>query len=198
MSFNVRPLSRSLYIAGATHLLYSLLFIHAFLGLEIAVIEYHLVIRRAYASDVATIVALLQTVDLLTHDVLAPNSYYWVAEDQHQQLVGVAGVEVDQTVALLRSVAVPPHLRNQGVGKVLVRHALDFIRAAGCERVYLFSTRSGSYWQRLGFDRVPVEEVAQMLPTAPQVLRFHAIGKLARETAWRKDLVQAPSAKLRT
>jgi len=145
-------------------------------------------IRSAVASDVPGIVALLEDVDLLTHDVLAPNTQYWVAEDEHQHLVGVAGVEFGQSAALLRSVAVPTILRNQGLGKQLVQQALDWVLAAGYKRMYLFSTRSGTYWQHLGFQRVPVEEVTHSMSAVPQVRRFQAIGKLARETAWYKDL----------
>lgn len=146
-------------------------------------------IRSAEPSNVAAMVALLHDVDLLTHDILVPDTHYWVAEDHHRQLIGVAGVEWGQAAALLRSVAVTPALRGHGVGKLLVQHAVDLVRIAGYERVYLFSTRSGTYWQRLGFQRVPLEEVAHTLSAVPQVLRFHAIGKLARETAWRKDFI---------
>lgn len=145
-------------------------------------------ITRAAAADGPAIVALLAAADLLTHDVLAPGTVYWVAHDGMRQLVGVAGVETGADAALLRSVAVLPAWRGQGLAQLLVEHAIAFVRASGYWRVYLFSTRSGGYWQRLGFRRVAVDEVARALPSSPQVVRFAAIGKLAGEVAWRKEL----------
>jgi N-acetylglutamate synthase-like GNAT family acetyltransferase len=145
-------------------------------------------IRRAAEGDRARLVALLAEVDLLTHDVLAPDTAYWVAEGPYRQLVGAAGVELGAAAALLRSVAVLPAHRGQGLAQALIAEALRYVQAQGRRRVYLFSTRSGAYWQRLGFRNVPVAELAADLPGCPQVLRFAAIGKLAVEVAWRADL----------
>jgi len=55
--------------------------------------------------------------------------------------------------------------------------------------VYLFSMRSGGYWQRAGFRKVAPTEVVNALPDAPEVKRFGTMPrKLAAETGWRKVL----------
>jgi N-acetylglutamate synthase-like GNAT family acetyltransferase len=145
-------------------------------------------IRPADLSDRALIVNLLRQVDLLGDDVLAPNTRYWVAEEKNHILVGSVGLELGVDSVLLRSVAVLPGFRNIGLGRNLVNIAMTYAKEIGCKRVFLFSMRSGKYWRKLGFQKTPVDELVQSLPDIPQVLRFTSIGKLARETAWKKDL----------
>jgi N-acetylglutamate synthase-like GNAT family acetyltransferase len=145
-------------------------------------------IRPADLSDKALIVHLVRQVDLLGDDILAPNTRYWVAEENNHILVGSVGLELGVDSALLRSVAVLPGFRNIGLGRNLVNVAMTYAKKIGCKRIFLFSMRSGKYWQKLGFQKTPVDELVQSLPDIPQVLKFTSIGKLAIETAWKKDL----------
>jgi N-acetylglutamate synthase-like GNAT family acetyltransferase len=145
-------------------------------------------IRPALPQDAEALSSLLEQIDLLSYDVLAPGTRYWLALDKAGALAGCIGMEFGREAVLLRSVAVRPEVRKQGLGRTLVEFALDQARQSGYRRAYLFSVRSGGYWQRMRFRTVPVEELTEALPSAPQVLRFKDIGKLARETGWRLDL----------
>ncbi|MBN1812643.1 MAG: GNAT family N-acetyltransferase [Anaerolineae bacterium] len=145
-------------------------------------------IRLANLSDKALIVNLVRQVDLLGDDILAPNTRYWVAEENNHILVGSVGLELGVDSALLRSVAVLPNFRNIGLGRNLVNTAMTYAKEIGCKRVFLFSMRSGKYWRKLGFQKTLVDELVQSLPDVPQVLKFTSIGKLAIETVWKKDL----------
>ena len=78
--------------------------------------------------------------------------------------------------------------RNAGLGLQLVNMAIAYAKDRNCKSAFLFSTRSGKYWQKLGFKKISTDELVMALPEAPQVLRFISIGKLATETAWKKDL----------
>jgi N-acetylglutamate synthase-like GNAT family acetyltransferase len=51
--------------------------------------------------------------------------------------------------------------------------------------IYCFSTDAGDFWTKMGFHEVPVTELLQMLPHAPQVVQFTALDWLATEVAWR-------------
>lgn len=82
---------------------------------------------------------------------------------------------------------IEPARRNQGLGRMLVAHILELAAAAGHRRVYLFSTDAGGYWQRFGFQEVPVEELVQVPSNAPQVRLFAELGWLPTEVAWRRD-----------
>jgi N-acetylglutamate synthase-like GNAT family acetyltransferase len=105
-------------------------------------------------------------------------------------------VRTTRNSGLLRTAFVHPAHRRAGVGRALVRAALAEARRAALGRVYLFSTGAGAYLERLGFRRVPVQEVAAALPDAPQVRDYRARGCLGAEVAYRLDLdpIAEPSA----
>jgi len=65
---------------------------------------------------------------------------------------------------------------------------MDRARAAGASRAWLFSRRSGAFWQQLGFTRADRNELAAALPTAHQVRLFVKSGQLEREVAWSRTL----------
>jgi N-acetylglutamate synthase-like GNAT family acetyltransferase len=152
-----------------------------------------IVIRGATAQDFSGLRTLLQSCHLITEGLFEPNTLFWLAEwlaenlNQHS-VIGVAGIELGQQAGLLRSVGVAPSFRSQGLGATLTHTALEGCRMTGRHVIYCFSTGAGDYWRRLGFHEVPVEEVIEALPRAPQVVVFERKGWLPTEVAWRKDL----------
>lgn len=145
-------------------------------------------IDQAEDKDIPEIAGILQQADLLPYDLLSPQSRYWVIRDDRQQIVATAGLEFGSKAALLRSVAVLPEARSQGLARALADYAFQEAASNGYHDVYLFSVHAGGYWQRLGFEEVPVAEMVEVLPDVPQVNRFAQIHKLETEIAWRKRL----------
>jgi len=86
-------------------------------------------IAPAQAADLPALRALLTYCGLPTAGVDAHLGTMLVARDG-QHLVGSAGLECYGTVALLRSVAVAPHLRGKRLGEQLVLAALAPFRRA--------------------------------------------------------------------
>jgi len=146
------------------------------------------VIRAVAPADAEAICAILTESELSTHAVLAAGSRYWLAQRADGELIGAIGSEIGAGAVLLRSAAVRPDARGQGIGGALLRRALDEAVAADCARAYLFSTGAGSYWTQQGFREVPVPELVAALPDAPQVRQYEQEGWLPDEVAWRKDL----------
>lgn len=145
-------------------------------------------ILPAQPADYARILSLLQHVKLLTDDILVAGSRYWIAQTEDRDIAGCAGIELGTDAVLFRSMAVYETYRGKGLALQLIQHAMNEAQSAGYHHMYCFSTRAADYFQRIGFNSVPVTELAQALPTAPQVVRFTAIGKLAGERAWHKIL----------
>lgn len=114
----------------------------------------------------------------------------WVERDPEGIIIGSTGLELsaDGRHALIRSVAVAPGRRAAGAGSRLARHALDRAARAGAERAWLFSRRSGPFWQRLGFAVADRHARAAALPDARQVRSFTETGQLDREVAWSRTL----------
>jgi amino-acid N-acetyltransferase len=79
-------------------------------------------------------------------------------------VVGSAALEVYGGAALLRSVAVDPARRGQGLGQRLTRTALDVARQQGIATVYLLTETAGDFFPRFGFrptERAAVEPAVQ-------------------------------------
>lgn len=141
-------------------------------------------------DDVAELRAFLAACDLTVAGLDAPTVRMWVVRDPAGSVVASTGFETgpDGRHALLRSVAVGPSLRGSGRGSALARLAMTEARAAGAERAWLFSRRSGPFWQGLGFAPADRDELAAVLAGTTQVELFRTTGQLGREVAWSRPL----------
>jgi N-acetylglutamate synthase-like GNAT family acetyltransferase len=142
------------------------------------------------AADVPALRAFLASADLTLSGLDDPAVRLWIRRDAAGRIAGSTGFELsdDGRHALIRSVAVDPALRSAGLGSALARHALAEAAAAGAERAWLFSRRSGPFWRGLGFAEADRDALAAALPGARQVVAFRESGQLAREVAWSRAL----------
>ncbi len=149
-----------------------------------------LVIREAAPTDAEAICAILTESELSTHAVLAAGTRYWLAQRADGEITGAIGIEIGARAVLLRSAAVRPDARGQGIGAALLRRALNEAAAAGYRQAYLFSTDARAYWSRQGFCEIAMPELVAALPDAPQVRHYDEQGWLPNEVAWHKDLIE--------
>ena len=120
---------------------------------------------------------------------LAPaDAFLWMQLDAAGQITGTTGFELSGANALIRSVAVRPDLRASGLGSRLAQFALDAAHGQGATTAWLFSRRSGPFWQKLGFAPASTVDLVAALPDSAQVQLFATTGQLEREVAWRRDL----------
>ncbi len=85
-----------------------------------------------------------------------------------ERLIGSAALELHGQAALLRSVAVAPEVRGQGLGWRLVEAALDLARRHGIVRVYLLTETAASYFERFGFHPIPRAAVEPAVQTSEE------------------------------
>src|SRR5947199_5405101 len=104
--------------------------------------------EQAQAHDLASARELLHRVSLPDHGVAEQFGHYLVVRDA-SRLVGVCGVEVCGDDGLLRSVAVDPDYRGEGIGALLVAGAQDL--RLKLEALYLLTTTADAYFRRHGF-----------------------------------------------
>ncbi|PPH03858.1 GNAT family N-acetyltransferase [Rathayibacter sp. AY1E4] len=140
--------------------------------------------------DIDALTAFLSEVDLTLSGLTAPSVRLWVERDERGAIVGSTGYEIsgDGQHALIRSVAVSPAQRARGRGSALASFALERAVEEGASRAWLFSRRSGPFWQSLGFEPADREELAGALPDTHQVRLFQQTGQLGREVAWSRSL----------
>ena len=115
-------------------------------------------IRSASTRDLAAVESLLALLNLPTSGVSEWIDRFWLAEAEGR-VIGIAGIEVYQDGALLRSVAVDPGWRNQQIARRLTERAMDAVRASGNDTVFLLTTTAEGYFPGLGFERIGRESV---------------------------------------
>jgi amino-acid N-acetyltransferase len=138
-------------------------------------------IRKATATDLPAIEALLLSSDLPTAGVKESLSGFLVAESD-KQIVGVIGLERCGGYGLLRSTAVAPDWRGKQVARRLVEQIIARAEAQGIQSLYLLTTTAERYFPSFGFtvttrDSVPepiraTGEFREACPASATVMRL--------------------------
>jgi len=99
------------------------------------------------------VMKLLTESQLPTADLSAANleHFFWCGTAQTPE--GVVGLEIYDTVALLRSLAVATACRGSGCGKALVAEVERYAQSKGVQEVYLLTTTAERFFERLGYSR---------------------------------------------
>jgi len=131
-----------------------------------SVVEF--VFRSATAADLQAVAEFLKSCGLpaqdLTPEILDGFELAFAADGR---LVGQIGLEAFGDIGLMRSLAVVPELRGQGLGEQLVAHREAEARRAGLSAVYLLTSSAAEYFRRRAYDDVPRE-------TVPAAVASHA------------------------
>ncbi|MPV55399.1 GNAT family N-acetyltransferase [Burkholderia sp. HI2761] len=124
-------------------------------------------IRCAAVDDLPSIEALLRE-NALPADGVASHVQRFVVAIEHSTICGCGGIEYYGDVALLRSVAVAAHVRDAGVGRVIVSRLVDACLSRNVRSLVLLTTTAESYFARLGFVRVARGDVPSAVLASPQ------------------------------
>ena len=115
-------------------------------------------------ADLDEIRALLESVGLSAAGVTDHLGGFLVVREG-SRVVAAAGLEDHGSAGLLRSVAVTPDRREQGLASRLVDGLIERSRTLGHAALYLRTATAERYFERFGFRRVDLAAVA------PGVLR---------------------------
>lgn len=106
----------------------------------------------------------LAACDLPVADIGPSETLQFFAQEIDDQLCGVVGLELYPPFALLRSLAVAPHCRGNGLGRELVAFAEQQAAALGIDTLYLLTTTAAPFFTTLGYTNAARSET----PTAIQ------------------------------
>ncbi|ROS21503.1 acetyltransferase (GNAT) family protein [Rathayibacter sp. PhB127] len=155
-----------------------------------------MLLAPALPEDLAALRAFLSEADLTLAGLEDRSVRLWIDRREDGTICGSTGFELsgDGAHALIRSVAVAADRRRTGAGTSLARYALRAAAESGAREAWLFSRRSGAFWQTLGFTPADRTALANALPDAHQVVLFTRSGQLENEVAWRRSLRDRPLA----
>lgn len=125
--------------------------------------------RPARVEDYDHIVALLVASELPVDDVsvTAPIRFL-IVEDSNVRIAGCIGLEMHGRDGLLRSLAVQPSLRTQGVGRALVDAVQGAAATAGVERLWLLTTTANVFFLRSGYEVADRAAAPEPIRCSPQ------------------------------
>ena len=112
----------------------------------------------ARPHDLRGALDLLGRSELTEQDVAERWGHYFVVREDDGRVVGVAGLEIHGVDGLLRSVAVDPDYRGQGIAASLVEAAMERARQVRLRAVYLLTTTARDYFARRAFADCPREQ----------------------------------------
>lgn len=147
------------------------------------------IVRTARTADLDAARGLLARSSLPTAGLEEQFGPAYAVAESGGEVVGVVGVERHGAYGLLRSAAIDPAWRGQGIGEALTRNRLAWATAVGMHAVYLLTETAADWFPRFGFARVPRDEVP------PEVAASSEFAELcpASAVAMRLDLRAAPS-----
>ncbi|HVN47259.1 MAG TPA: arsenic resistance N-acetyltransferase ArsN2, partial [Bacteroidota bacterium] len=100
-------------------------------------------------------------------------SAFLVAEVD-KKIVGAAGLELYNDIALLRSVVVEKSLRNSGIGSTLYDAIVQLAGTKNIRCLILLTTTADKYFERKGFVRIerstltgPITQSVEFTPACP-------------------------------
>jgi amino-acid N-acetyltransferase len=111
----------------------------------------------ARPHDLRGALELLGRAELTEQDVAEGWGHYFVVREDDGRVVGVAGLEVHGEDGLVRSVAVDPTYRSQGLAARLVAAVVERAALLKLRDLYLLTTTASGYFARHGFAECPRE-----------------------------------------
>ena len=107
--------------------------------------------RPARPAELDAVAGLLSAADLPVEDLTAAMLDGFVVATEDDVIVGVVGLEIHGSNALLRSLAVARRHRSRGLGARLVNAIESEARARGVTALYLLTTTATTLFERAGY-----------------------------------------------
>jgi amino-acid N-acetyltransferase len=137
-------------------------------------------IRPAVVEDLSAVLGLLRSA-FLPDDAEPHFANFFVAQCDGS-VVGAIGFESLGDRALLRSLVVEKSYRATGIGTSLADEAIRHARRIAVAELFLLTTDAASFFERLGFERVPHAEApaavrqtrqfSELCPATAQLMRL--------------------------
>ena len=105
----------------------------------------------AGADNLSEIRQLLAGCDLLHEDITAALVEHFLLGWDGARLIAVVGLEVNNQVALLRSLAVDAEYRNRGIASSLVDKIEDYAKSLNVDTLYLLTMTAEVFFKKCGY-----------------------------------------------
>ena len=129
-------------------------------------------IQSAAPRDLDGIRQLLSASGLPDEDLTPSHLDHFFVAREEDELVGVVGAELYGTVGLLRSLAVAPSSRGDGVGARLTNAIERYAHRQGVTALYLLTTTAAEYFERRGYQRIERDALPEAIQETDEAARL--------------------------
>ena len=121
------------------------------------------IVRRSRASDWAEVRQLLSSAELPIEDLQPAMLEHFLIAESAGAIVGLIGLQIYETIGLLRSLVVSASARRSGLGGKLIGALESAAQAAGITELWLLTIDAEKFFERQGFEAVPREAVPDLI-----------------------------------
>ena len=139
-------------------------------------------LRPARPEESDAIAGLLSAAGLPVEDLSVAMLDAFVVAADSEVCVGVVGLEVYESNALLRSLAVEQRHRSRGLGTRLIDAIETEAKARGVTAVYLLTTTATTFFERLGYT---THDRAAVPPSIAATTEFSSLCPDTADCLWR-------------
>jgi amino-acid N-acetyltransferase len=132
-------------------------------------------------AHIADIEALLQGCDLPFEDCRL-HLQHFAGIIFGDKLIAIGALQYEDSVALLRSIAVHPESRGQGLAGLMTHYLMEQARTRKVQRLYILTETATAYFSRFGFYPISREaapaairatqQFKSLCPTSAQLMRL--------------------------
>ena len=108
-------------------------------------------LKRSHISDTET---LLERCDLPFSDC-SEHIQNFVGVIKSDNLIAIGALQYEDSVALLRSIAMHPDSRGQGLASAMTHHLIEQARSREVRQLYILTETAESYFSQFGFYSIP-------------------------------------------
>jgi len=87
-------------------------------------------------------------------DITSENLHHFRVLKKKRKVIGVVGLQIPRPLALLRSLAIDPSYKNQGLGSQLTQQAEKYGDSLKLQALYLLTTTAEDFFAKRGYEKV--------------------------------------------
>ena len=115
------------------------------------------------ADEAPAVLELISACELHTEDLTPEKLRDFIVCRKGETIVGVVGLEIADSCALLRSLAVAERFRNLGIASRLVDSAQRYARSRGIGTLYLLTMTAEQFFLHQGYRSTPRSEAPEAM-----------------------------------
>ena len=139
-------------------------------------------LKPARPAQFDAIAGLLSAAELPVEDLNVAMLDAFVVATEGEVCVGVVGLDINESNALLRSLAVEQQHRSRGLGARLVDAIETEAQARGVTALYLLTTTATTFFERVGYT---AHDRATVPPSIAATTEFSSLCPDTADCLWR-------------